>query len=124
MENQGTTPTPSAGAAPEATVARKPCPSCGEMIAATAQKCRFCGQSIGANATQGVGDEEDRLSMLGKLLTWAGVLFTGIIGIVVVSIIYYCLKGKYPNKAAQLNKHSWIAFGVSIVFWIVIMSMK
>lgn len=27
-------------------IAREPCPECGEMIAVTAKKCRFCGAQI------------------------------------------------------------------------------
>ena len=51
MENQETSPTAgaSSGTIPEATVARKPCPSCGEMIAETAKKCRFCGKVLDAS---------------------------------------------------------------------------
>ena len=125
MENQGTNPAPAAGATPEATVARKPCPSCGEMIAETAKKCRFCGETIGAPAaptapaTNGTSSNSaECLSTGEKVGVYLGVVLTGLIGIVVVSIMYYILRGKHPEKAAQLNKHSWIAFGIAFLLCI------
>ena len=32
--------------APEGNTARKPCPMCGELIAAASAKCRFCGETL------------------------------------------------------------------------------
>lgn len=39
----------SGGASAGGTDARKPCPACGEMIVATAAKCRFCGEIFDAS---------------------------------------------------------------------------
>ena len=36
-----------APAAEDFSVARQPCPACGEMIVATAARCRFCGEVFG-----------------------------------------------------------------------------
>jgi hypothetical protein len=36
-----------APAAEDFSVARQPCPACGELIVATAAKCRFCGEVFG-----------------------------------------------------------------------------
>ena len=63
--------------------------------------------------------EKDELSTTGIVLTWLGVLLCGCIGILVISILYYTMKGKTPNKAAQMNKHSWIAFLVAVLLWVV-----
>ena len=64
--------------------------------------------------------EVDDLSTAGVIFTWLGVIFGGCIGVLVVSILYYAMKGKTPRKAAKMNKHSWIAFLVSLVVWFVI----
>ena len=37
-------------------VARKPCPVCGEMIAATARVCRFCGEELAPRPSTEEGD--------------------------------------------------------------------
>ena len=113
------TPPSSTNAATGTEVARKPCPSCGEMIAETAKKCRFCGHAIGVPAATvtsamntAVDNSAECLSTGEKVGIYLGVILTGLIGIVIVSIMYYILRGKHPQKAAQLNKHSWIAFGI------------
>ena len=64
--------------------------------------------------------EVDDLSTAGVIFTWLGVIFGGCIGVLVVSILYYAMKGKTPRKAAKMNKHSWITFLVSLVVWFVI----
>lgn len=35
---------------------RKPCPVCGELIAAQAKKCRFCGEDLDSASDQAEGD--------------------------------------------------------------------
>ncbi|HUG91973.1 MAG TPA: hypothetical protein VML55_14130, partial [Planctomycetaceae bacterium] len=34
---------------------RRPCPACGEMIVATAVKCRYCGEVLDESAARGMG---------------------------------------------------------------------
>ena len=63
--------------------------------------------------------EVDDLSTAGVVFTWLGVIFGGCIGLLVISILYYAMKGKTPNKAAKMNKHSWIAFLVTLLLWAV-----
>lgn len=41
-----------------ADVARQPCPLCGEAIALTARKCRFCGAVLDPTLRQQAGEEE------------------------------------------------------------------
>ena len=63
--------------------------------------------------------EVDDLSTAGVVFTWLGVIFGGCIGLLVISILYYAMKGKTPKKAAKMNKHSWIAFLVTLLLWAV-----
>ena len=63
--------------------------------------------------------EVDDLSTAGVVFTWLGVIFGGCIGLLVISILYYTMKGKTPKKAAKMNKHSWMAFLVTILLWAV-----
>ncbi|MBP5233770.1 MAG: hypothetical protein J6333_10225 [Planctomycetes bacterium] len=104
------------------TVARKPCPSCGEMIAETAKKCRFCGEAIGGGAVPAAnvagGDSAERLSTGEKIGVYLGVALTGFTGMVAVLAIYCVWRDKHPQKATQLFKHGWIAFGIFIVLCI------
>src|SRR5262245_43365033 len=52
LESRGTIPLeggdPSPATASEPGENRRPCPACGEFIAATALKCRFCGEIFDA----------------------------------------------------------------------------
>jgi predicted RNA-binding Zn-ribbon protein involved in translation (DUF1610 family) len=61
-------PGPGAAAAPEAPPgeARRPCPMCGEMIVATAAKCRYCGEvfdpALKKKKGKRLGSDEEDLS--------------------------------------------------------------
>ena len=58
--------------------------------------------------------DNDCLSGGEKGMVWAGMIIIPCLAAIVVSIIYYCIKPYKPNKAAMLNKTSWIAFLVAI----------
>ncbi len=119
---------PPASMATEPMVARKPCPSCGEMIAETAKKCRFCGevldQSIapvgGAGtgavippSSAGVASTMDGAKPLLYNPNVAGILslfFTTVFG-------SWCLMRNYEALGASANANRskiWIIISVII----------
>ena len=76
--------------APAGDVARRPCPDCGESIALSARKCRFCGKifdralAFQQNKLTRPG-EEDTLSVadvLVALLCWPVGCFVGLIALI------------------------------------------
>lgn len=89
-------------------VLRKPCPMCGEEIAITAKKCRFCGELIGkkkGKAKKNRNAQETDMDTSDWLLA---VLCSGIgciLGIV------YLVQGK-PKGVKMLA----VSFGM-IIFW-------
>ena len=62
---------------------------------------------------------EDQLGAGGIALAYVLVLFFGIIGIIVTSVLYYSWKKDFPNKASQMNMHSWIAFLIAVITFII-----
>ena len=61
----------------------------------------------------------DQLGAGGIVLAYVLVLLFGIIGIIVTSVLYYSWKKNFPKKASQMNMHSWIAFGIAVVLFII-----
>ena len=41
-----------------------------------------------------------------------------LIGALLASIPYYMWRRDYPNKARAYNRHVWIAFAISFMFWV------
>ena len=62
---------------------------------------------------------EDELGAGGIALAYVLVLFFGIIGIIVTSVLYYSWKKNFPKKASQMNMHSWIAFLIAVITFII-----
>lgn len=91
------------------------CPKCHTQLASGTTFCWSCGNDV-ANVTK---NSDDYLSTTGKVITWLSIMFLPF-SIIVVGILYYSWRKRWPNKAAQLNKHSWIAFAVAIVLNIII----
>lgn len=66
---------------------RRPCPMCGEMIVATAQKCRFCGESVGA--ASGRGGKKGRYDKsLGIVRTGITVIYYGLVAMLASCILF------------------------------------
>lgn len=92
-----------------ATIARKPCPACGEMIAETAKKCHFCGEVFDASIAQPDGSAKPLLYNP-NVASSLSVFFTPIFG-------SWCCRHNYqvlglPDKA----RRSQIWLIVSIVY--------
>ena len=53
---------------------RKPCPMCGEMIVATAAKCRFCGEIFDEAKTHNPSDAPSPKGIVGpRQRSWSGL---------------------------------------------------
>jgi predicted RNA-binding Zn-ribbon protein involved in translation (DUF1610 family) len=61
---------------------KKPCPMCGEMIAAAARKCRFCGEQLGASIRDEELDQlvDERIKSKQASSTAIQIFITGLIG--------------------------------------------
>lgn len=111
------------------------CQACGakieDMLQATAEKLKKISPT-----TYHSGNEEkncynypnstesakkDCLQLGEKIAVWIAVTLIPL-GIIVTAIIYYNIRKKYPKKASELNKHSFIAFGVGILLAILLNS--
>ncbi len=98
------------------------CPYCESRIADGSEVCPVCRASLPSSVEASpfsAGREEvhrsdDELSLGAKLMVWLGLVFSPILGAVVVAILYYSWKKDYPNKASQLNLHCWLAFFAGI----------
>ena len=78
----------------------------------------FCNQVNTDTAAK-----KDCLLTWEKILVW--VLVTLIpLGIIGTACVYYSIREKYPKKASELNKHSFIAFGVGILLIILLNSCE
>lgn len=93
---------------------RKPCPACGEMIIATAAKCRYCGEVFDEalkrkekkkNKKKTYSDEDSELTVG----DWVGCILCG--GIACIIGIVYVIQGKPKG---------WKVVGISLAaqfFW-------
>ena len=92
---------------------RKPCPACGEMIVATAAKCRFCGEIFDAKMKKAArknskgGDDDDMTTG-----DWVAAVLCS--GIGCIAGIIWMIQGKKKGL-----KMFGISFGFSI-FWSII----
>jgi DNA-directed RNA polymerase subunit M/transcription elongation factor TFIIS len=95
----------------EALPSRRPCPQCGEMIVATAAKCRYCGEIFDpklkkkAKASRSSDDDDADMSTLDYVACVLCAGITCLIGIV------YMIQGK--RKGLKMVGVSLAA----IVFW-------
>lgn len=58
----------------------------------------------------------DKLQGNEKIMVWIANLINPVIA---GFLFYYLWKGKYPNKAKQANKVSFIVFGIYAVLYVV-----
>ena len=99
----------------------KHCSFCGEEILVSAVKCKHCGEFLDGRPSSPAGVDE--LSGGWIAIIWLSLIIPyigGFIIIVLSSILYYSWKKNYPKKASSINKHAWLVFLLSILFWFVL----
>ncbi|MBR6059701.1 MAG: hypothetical protein IKP58_16155 [Victivallales bacterium] len=115
------------------------CPHCQKEISGDALACPYCWKDIPRENNVVSNCEEHRTGETSKfsepsieetnnekyktvklmtsgekLLTWIAIIFIPL-GIPATCYIYYKWNNINPQKAAQLNKHSWAAFFVALI---------
>ena len=108
---------------------RKPCPMCGELIAATAVKCRFCGHYLdpsvrpppptASSAEQFLLPVNRPISAIaaGYLGLFAVLPFFGVIALIVALVALNTLK-KNPHLAGRGRAWFGLIMGaVTTLFW-------
>ena len=101
------------------------CPYCQSRIADGSTTCPICRAALPApdgpsELTPFSRDREadyrsdDGLPISAKIMVWAGMFFTPFLTAVIVAVLYFSWRKSSPNKASQLNVHSWMAFLVGI----------
>lgn len=97
---------------------RKPCPACGEMVVATAAKCRFCGEDLDESAIKRAKKKKKARSSSSSDdadLTTADWIFCVICsGLACIFGLVYMIQGK-PKGAKMFG----VAFCM-IIFWNVV----
>jgi DNA-directed RNA polymerase subunit M/transcription elongation factor TFIIS len=96
---------------------RIPCPMCGEMIIATARKCRFCGEEVN-QAPKRTAKKKSRGSTASEdsdlsAVEWVLCILCSGIGCIVG--IVYMIQGK-PKGAKML--------GVSLLVWLTVAAVR
>jgi hypothetical protein len=64
-----------------------------------------------------VAPDKDRLDRRWLIGVYASPLvpFGPALLVLATSILYYAWRGRYPRRAAALNRHAWIAFALGVV---------
>ncbi len=114
--------TPASSAAPASeTDGRRPCPMCGEMIVATAAKCRFCGEVFDATLKKAKSKKKKKYSSDEADLS-TGDIVVGLLCSVIGCIagLVWMIQGK--PKGLKMVGLSIVADIVKSVIWAIIQS--
>jgi predicted RNA-binding Zn-ribbon protein involved in translation (DUF1610 family) len=102
-------------AAPSAFEGRRPCPMCGEMILATAAKCRYCGEVFDPALRRTVGRTTKKYSAADESLgSWEIVAAVLCNGIACIIGIIWMIQGK-PKGLKMFG----LALGVGVIWYII-----
>lgn len=110
------------------TTDRKPCPLCGEMIAAAARKCRFCGESFDApasetdtpgDATGGVIPYKNVPALIGYYLGVFSIIPCFPIGLAALVLGILGLRKVKQQPEVKGTVHAWIGILVGGFFGLV-----
>ena len=72
-----------------------------------------------------MGSNDTRLSGGEKCIVWVCMIFLPVILVAIVeAIIYSSMKEKNPQKAADLNRTTWIAFFVCLAIKLVLCALS
>ena len=118
---------PAAGmpAAPDAPSgeARRPCPMCGEMIVATAAKCRYCGEIFDPTLKKAKKKKKSKYGPEAADLT-TGDIVVGLLcsGIGCIAGVVWMIQGK--SKGWKMVLLSIISDAVKSVIWTVIQQQQ
>ena len=96
---------PTAGAPQE----RKPCPMCGELIAATARKCRFCGHYLDPSLRPTVSTTDQMLMPVNRPISAIAAGYLGLFSVlpvfgvfaIIVSIVALRTLKRSPEMAGR-----------------------
>lgn len=110
------------------TTDRQPCPVCGEQIAAAARKCRFCGESFDAPASEtdtqgdstgGVIPYKNVPALIGYYLGVFSIIPCFPIGLAALVLGILGLRKVKQEPAVRGTVHAWIGILVGGFFGLV-----
>ena len=101
---------------------RKPCPMCGEMIAATAKKCRFCGHYFDPSLRPKVSTTDGLLMPVDVPVTAIAAGYLGLLSVLLVfapvSLIVSIFALRTLKKSPEMSGRgrAWFGLIMGIVF--------
>ena len=115
------TPLPSATSSSE-TEGRRPCPMCGEMIVATAAKCRFCGEVFDSTLKKAKSKKKKKKYSREEEILSTGDVVVGLLCSVIGCIagVVWMIQGK--PKGLKMVGLSIVSDLVKSAIWAVIQS--
>jgi len=106
---------------------RRPCPECGEMIVASAAKCRFCGAIFDPALKSSLaarGGNNEGLSTNGYIVYTLVFLFIPCACVLISSGLYYYYRASKPKMANQINTLGFVVFAVQILLAVILSAAR